>query len=203
MESPRLLKLREVLEIVFIVGVAYGILTLHQMSFVSAPTLIWVVVGVAMFKTGYYFCESLWHLLEAAALDLPYHRFLILMAYNMTEVTLSFAIDFYCLSRLDQASISGIDPSLTGFSLLFECFYFSVLNFSFFGYGDITPAYMAAKMVMLMEVITAFSTVIFLLSDFVSMKDSMRKSRRDKMASQSPANVEVDSRPADGQNHGG
>ena len=34
------------------------------------------------------------------------------------------------------------------------------------------------KVVMLLEVITAFSTVIFLLSDFVSMKESMRPRRR-------------------------
>jgi hypothetical protein len=30
---------------------------------------------------------------------------------------------------------------------------------------------------MLLEVVTAFSTVIFLLSDFVSMKESMRKKK--------------------------
>jgi len=66
----------------------------------------------------------------------------------MAEVTISFAIDF------------------------------SVLNFSFFGYGDIIPAQIPSKIVMLLEVITAFTTVIFLISDFVSMKDSMRN--RDK-----------------------
>jgi hypothetical protein len=59
--------------------------------------------------------------------------------------------------------------------LLFECFYFSVLNFSFFGYGDILPRSVPAKLVMLLEVVTAFTTVIFLISDFVSMKDSMRR----------------------------
>ncbi len=177
--------MREPLEILFIVGVAYGVLSFHQSHTDSSRFLIWVVVGVALFKTGYYFCESLWHLLEAAAMDLPYHRFLMLMAYNMTEVTLSFAVDFYCLNRLDKESFSGIDETLEGFPLMFECFYFSVLNFSFFGYGDITPSHIPAKMVMLMEVITAFSTVIFLLSDFVSMKDSMRKSKQEKrLASQ-------------------
>ncbi len=78
------------------------------------------------------------------------------MAYNMTEVTVSFAIDFYCLQILDRESFSGIDASLDGFELMFECFYFSVLNFSFFGYGDITPAHIPSKIVMLLEVITAF-----------------------------------------------
>jgi hypothetical protein len=97
------------------------------------------------------------------------------MAYNMAQITLSFALDFYCLYRIDPTSLSGIDPELRGLALFFECFYFSVLNFSFFGYGDIIPARVPGKVVMLLEVVTAFSTVIFLLSDFVSIKESMRR----------------------------
>jgi hypothetical protein len=93
----------------------------------------------------------------------------------MVQITLSYAIDFYCLYWIDRANINGIEPSLSGLALMFECFYFSVLNFSFFGYGDIIPARVPGKIVMLLEVVTAFSTVIFLLSDFVSMKESMRK----------------------------
>jgi len=93
----------------------------------------------------------------------------------MAQITISYALDFYCLVRIDRESLSGIDPELAGGELLFECFYFSVLNFSFFGYGDITPAHIPGKVIMLLEVVTAFSTVIFLLSDFVSMKKSMRR----------------------------
>lgn len=170
--------IREVLEIAVIVGAAILILSAHRQFGPQASVwLIWATVLMTVMKTCYYFAESLWHLVQATASDLPYHRFLMLMAYNMVQVTTSFAVDFYCLKVLDPDSFSGIDPALNGFELMFECFYFSVLNFSFFGYGDITPAHIPAKLVMLMEVITAFSTVIFLLSDFVSMKESMRKSR--------------------------
>ena len=106
------------------------------------------------------------------------HKFVVLLAYNMAQITISYALDFYCLVRIDRGSLSGIDPELAGAELMFECFYFSVLNFSFFGYGDITPAHVPAKIIMLLEVVTAFSTVIFLLSDFVSMKESMRNGKR-------------------------
>jgi hypothetical protein len=58
---------------------------------------------------------------------------------------------------------------------MFECFYFSVLNFSFFGYGDITPTQVPSKVVMVLEVVTAFSTVIFLLSDFLAMKEAIQR----------------------------
>jgi hypothetical protein len=170
---------REAGELTFIFVAAATIVSLHNyLGPRSAGWLIWAAVLVAAAKTLYYFAETLWHLVQATARDVPYHRFLMLMAYNMAEVTLSFAVDFYCLKQLDAESFSGMAPDLNGFELMFECFYFSVLNFSFFGYGDITPAHIPAKLVLLMEIITAFSTVIFLLSDFVSMKDSMRQHKK-------------------------
>lgn len=174
----RNMHLRESIEIIVMVGVAAAILYLaDKVGDSTRPWLVWLVVIVAFSKTIYYFAESLWHLLQAAACDLRYHVFLTVMGYNMAEVTISFAIDFYCLYRLDPQSITGILPNLGAPELFFQCFYFSVLNFSFFGYGDILPAQVPSKIVMLLEVITAFTTVIFLISDFVSMKDSMRKDR--------------------------
>lgn len=170
-----IIRFREVLEIVVILLFALAILALNAwLGEAWRSPLAWMVVLGACGKTSYYFGESLWHLVQATALDLPYHRFLRLMGYNMIEVTVSFAIDFYCLEHLDHSSLTGIGEDVTGGLLLFECFYFSVLNFSFFGYGDITPACVTSKIVMLLEVITAFTTVIFLISDFVSMKESMR-----------------------------
>lgn len=169
---------REAIEIAVAIAFALIVLLLHQHYGAAIEgKLTWMVVIFAAFKTAYYFGESLWYLIDAAASDLAYHRFLLLMAYNMAEVTFSFSLDFFCLQQLNNESFTGLDASRGNAELLFNCFYFSVLNFSFFGYGDIMPVHVPAKIVMLLEVITAFSTVIFLISDFVSMKDSMRKDR--------------------------
>jgi hypothetical protein len=53
--------------------------------------------------------------------------------------------------------------------------YFSTLNFTFFGYGDVTPQTIPAKLITMSEVLLAFVTVIFLLSDFISLKESLGK----------------------------
>jgi hypothetical protein len=174
----RLLHPRETLELVFLVGGGIAIVFASQKFGQDSRNLLtWLVVIWAADKTAYYFGESLWHLVQATAMDLPYHRFLLLMAYNMAEVTLSFAIDYYCLMQLNRENLSGIRQEFQGATLMFECLYFSILNFSFFGYGDILPTTIPAKMVVLMQVVTAFTTVIFLISDFVSMKDSMKCGR--------------------------
>jgi len=167
---------REPLEFVILFAAAAVALGLNVRLGSAAQNSL--LVGVAVWagcKTMYYFAETLRHLLDSTAQDVAYHRFLALIAYNMAQITLSYAVDFYCLYQIDRSSLSGIDPALRGAALFFECFYFSVLNFSFFGYGDITPTNVPAKVVMLLEVVTAFSTVIFLLSDFVCMKESMRR----------------------------
>ena len=44
-------------------------------------------------------------------------------------------------------------------------------------FGEIMPQTPPAKIVTLLEVILAFFTVIFLLSDFISLKDSLRGGR--------------------------
>jgi len=169
---------REILEWITLVAAAAGVAWLgSRVGIAARPYLLAGVAVWAALKTLYYFAENLRHLQEATAIDLAYHRFLVLLAYNMAQITISYALDFYCLVQIDRESLRGIDPQLAGGALLFECFYFSVLNFSFFGYGDIIPANIPGKVIMLLEVVTAFSTVIFLLSDFVSMKESMRRKR--------------------------
>jgi hypothetical protein len=170
---------REPLEFLAIFTVAAAVLWANaRLDPNNKPALSAFVAIWAVAKTAYYFAETLRHLIDATAADLPYHRFLVLVSYNMSQITLSYAIDFYCLYSIDPRSLNGIEPSLKGSALMFECFYFSVLNFAFFGYGDITPAHISTKIVMMLEVVTAFATVIFLLSDFVSMKESIRPKRR-------------------------
>ena len=58
------------------------------------------MIGVAVWaglKTIYYFAENLRHLQDATAMDMAYHRFVILLAYNMAQITISYAIDFFCM----------------------------------------------------------------------------------------------------------
>jgi hypothetical protein len=58
---------------------------------------------------------------------------------------------------------------------VFEFSYYSTLNFTFFGYGDVTPQTVPAKFITMTEILLAFITVIFLLSDFISLKESLGK----------------------------
>lgn len=136
-----------------------------------------LVIGLSLGKTLWFIFENSQQLIKATAQNLPYHRFLTIMGVNMSQIALSYAIDFYCLYRANAQSFSGIDPELSHYELMFEFGYFSILNFSFFGYRDITPATIPAKITVLTEIVLAFLTVIFILSDFISLKESLQKKK--------------------------
>ncbi len=167
---------RQAAETVVIVALAGIVHEIWRAGVMSPAAVAWLVVGLALAKTAFFFAENLQHILLATAHEIPYHRFLGLMGVNMAQITMSFALDFFLLEAAERGSLSGFADGLGELRILFDCFFYSVLNFTFFGFGDITPQSIPAKLVTLMEVTLAFFTVIFLLSDFISLKDSLRRS---------------------------
>ncbi|MFM7208161.1 MAG: ion channel [Planctomycetaceae bacterium] len=168
---------RQLLEVVVIAAATAGVVAAWRGVPLSSQTVSLVVVVLALAKTAYFLLENLQHILLATSHEIPYHRFLALMGVNMTQITLSFALDYWVLESADRGSFSGFAAEPGPGMVFFDCFFYSVLNFSFFGFGDIMPQTIPAKVVTLMEVVLAFFTVIFLLSDFISLKDSLRRER--------------------------
>jgi hypothetical protein len=167
---------RQVVETVVILLLAAGVHEAWRAGIVSPAAVCWIVTALALAKTAFFFVENLQHILLATSHEIPYHRFLALMGVNMAQITLSFALDFFLLEAAEPESFAGFAAGLGEPRILFDCFFYSLLNFTFFGFGDITPQSVPAKLVTLMEVTLAFFTVIFLLSDFISLKDSLRGS---------------------------
>jgi len=168
---------RQVLELVVIAAATAALGAAWRWIPLSPRVVCGVVVALAAAKTCYFLVENLQHILLATAQEIPYHRFLALMGVNMAQITISFALDFWVLESAEPGSFSGFDPASGPGRVFFDCCFYSVLNFSFFGFGDILPLTVPSRLVTLLEVILAFFTVIFLLSDFISLKDSLRRER--------------------------
>ena len=145
-----------------------------QFETVGVWASLLVIIGCWV-KSVLFGTENLNQLYDATRSDLSHHRFLLLMAINMSQMILSFAFDFHLLYTIDRHSFLGVDSEASFGVALFDFFYLSTLNFSFFGYSEILPQTIVAKIINLTEIVLAFITVIFLLSDFVSLKESLRK----------------------------
>jgi hypothetical protein len=175
-----IVQIRDLVELVGMVVIATVVLMLQRLQVLTPAWLVALILLTSMLKTVYFMAESLWHLLRASVDNRSYHRYLVLMAANMAQFTLSYAIDFYCLHEVHPDSFNGVDPAMGSIEEAFEFLFFSVLNFTFFGFGDVTPATMPAKLITLMEIGLSFLTLIFLLSDFSSIKASLRGRKADQ-----------------------
>ncbi len=160
----------EYFAIVFIWWCTKSLIDQHSLSHLWLLTLI---VVLSWSKTLFFGIENLQQLLHASQKNMAYHHFMLLMLVNMSQIILSFGFDYHCLQRINGESLGGINPEFTQAELVFECVYYSLLNFTFFGYGDITPQTIPAKLLTMTEITLAFVTVIFLLSDFISLKESI------------------------------
>ena len=158
-------------------AVIVAVWLLLQAVIANPPTtrswLVALILVGAGAKSLFFGVENLQELWHASLRNLPYYHFMLLMLVNMSQIITSFALDYHCLQTLNPTSFGSIPETYTPGELLFECFYFSVLNFTFFGYGDVTPQTIPAKLLTMTEILLAFVTVIFLLSDFISLKDSL------------------------------
>jgi hypothetical protein len=164
---------RNALEFLALVFMAEAILIIQQNNWLISTFLYSLIVLICWLKTAWFVYETSLDLKEVTRKNMPYHQFLIIIGINMIQIVFSFALDFYLLLKVDVTCFNGIDPKFSEPELLFECFYLSALNFSYFGYGDVTPANIPAKLVTLTGILLGFMTVIFILSDFVTLKESI------------------------------
>jgi hypothetical protein len=175
--------LRNLIEFFAIVGIWLGTLQLLRTG-MSSEVCIAAVILISLMKTAFFGAENIRQLAEASRSNMRYHRFMLLMLINMVQIILSFGLDYHCLYTVNPASFSLLLKAPTWFEIVFEFIYLSTLNFTFFGYGDVTPQTVSAKFITMTEIVLAFVTVIFLLSDFISLSESIRKPSTDKSSPQ-------------------
>lgn len=169
--------LRNLLEYVAIVAVWAALWLALCPAELPAWVKIAVVLAVAWAKCLFFGGENLQQLWKASCQNMPYHRFMLVMLVNMSQIILSFGLDYHLLQTIDPASFGGVAEGLSQGALIFELCWYSVLNFTFFGFGDITPQTVTAKLLTMSEIVLAFVTVIFVLSDFISLKESIAPRR--------------------------
>ena len=169
---------RNLAEYAAIAGWWGALYLLQRAGWLGTGAMSTLIVCGAIAKAGLFGAENMRQLFDAARTNMAHHRFMLLMGVNMSQMILAFMFDFQLLHMLDPESFTGIAADAGLAELLFDFFYLSTLNFSFFGYSDVLPQTVAARLVNLTEILLAFFTVIFMLSDFISLKDSLRDAER-------------------------
>ncbi len=172
--------LSTIIKYLVVIALGFGVFYFDDLEFFDTVFSKIVLLTICFGKCFYFIYESYKKILETNDKNIPYHNFLIFMAVNVSLMVISFGVDNYCLYKMEPASYSGLNGNYNEFHVIFEFFYYSLLGFTNFGFGVLVPESLTAKSLVMFEIILSFVSIIFILSDFISLKESISKRKNVK-----------------------
>jgi uncharacterized membrane protein len=142
--------------------------------------LILMIFGGCMLKVGYIMIKCFRRIVSISHKEIPYHSFLGFIALNILLVVITFSLDYFFVFQLDPNSFSGLETATTPIERYFKLFYLSLLLFTNMGVANVVPVTIPAESLVMMEAIVSFVTLIFMLSDYVTLRESLNLIRSTK-----------------------
>ncbi len=157
--------------VIILLGVV--VFYLDDLEVVNPVINTWFVFALAIAKNIFFIIQSLKKIFHVINKNVAYFRFLIFMSVNILTIIFSYSVDFFCLYQIDPSHFTGLPANLNEAEILFEFFYLSMLGFNNLGFYDVIPASLLAKTLVMGEIMIYYFTIILVLSDFVSLRDSI------------------------------
>jgi uncharacterized membrane protein len=167
-----------ILKSLAIIVLCFLVFYIDSIEFLDSTITKISLIIIALLKSIFFIIQNFKKIRESNQENIVYYKFLIFMGVNITLLIISFAIDFYSLYEVAPESFTGISPNTPLANKLFEFSYYSVLNMTNFGFGAIMPLTLTAKILTALEVILSFIAIIFVLSDFMSLRESIVNRRK-------------------------
>jgi hypothetical protein len=121
---------------------------------------------------------SLQNIANGSNHDTTFHQFLGMVAIHILIIVCMFSIDYTLVYVFNHQSFEGIPAGVGFLKLYFKMFYLSFMLFTNMGVANVIPVSITAECITMFEAIVSFSTIIFILSDFVSVQKSLQKIKR-------------------------
>lgn len=139
-----------------------------------------VIFAGCLVKVCYVMFRCFRRIVNIAHKDVPYHTFLGFVALNILLVVFAFSLDYYFVYKMDPNSFSGLETAQTPIQCYFKLFYLSLLLFTNMGVANVVPVTIPAEALVMLEAIASFGTLIFILSDYVTLRESLGRIRSQK-----------------------
>lgn len=131
-------------------------------------------------KVLYVVIRCFRRIVTIAHTDMPYHRFLLFVAANVSLLVFSFSLDYYAIFSYDPTSFIGLEDTNNVVEEYFKLFYLSLLLFTNMGVANVVPVKIPAEILVMFEAIVSFVTLIFILSDYITLRDSLKRLKKGK-----------------------
>lgn len=137
-----------------------------------------VLFSLTVGKSAYFVFITFHRIRKTLETEFYYHEFLSFIVYYVLLIILSYAIDFYCLFRIDPTAFQGVTQRQTILDEFVTFVYFSIATFTTVGFGDIFPRSTSAQVFVSTEVMLAFFFNILVIANVVQIRESLGKKNR-------------------------
>lgn len=172
MEEILNLKRIKVLYAGFIVMAAFLLEYFLVKSTLTFHYIYFAILFLLLLKIGYIITQSFKSIVGIVRKGTAYHIYLLFIAVNAILIITSFGSDYFALQLIEPKAFEGMKGITNEFEIFFKMFYLSLLLFTNLGVADIVPATTHAEILVMAEGIVAFVSLIFMLSDYTTLKES-------------------------------
>ncbi|MCF8238680.1 MAG: potassium channel family protein [Saprospiraceae bacterium] len=156
-----------------VLAMGISIFLIDKFEQFSDHTNYMILMTLAVGKSIYFLAHNFRSVRLIKGIKQTYNTFLTVMSINILLILVSFAIDYYTLYQIYPQTFSGILAASSEDTFV-EFLYFSLVTFTTTGFGDIVPRTNEARILISMEIILAFISIIFIISNFGSLAEHVQ-----------------------------
>ncbi len=156
--------------LVILIGISIFLLDYFELANRNGSEIILLVIS--LLKAGYFIYFVFRTIKETAHREFNFHEFMAFVVASILLVILSFAIDYYCLYRIDANAFAGLIPKQNIATEFISFFYYSISVFTTAGFGDIKPNSSSAQIFVSTELMIAFFFTILVIANIGHIRSS-------------------------------
>ncbi len=161
--------------IVILIGISIFLLDYFEVANRNGNEIILSVIS--LLKACYFIYFVFRTIKESAHKEFDFHEFMAFVVTSILLVILSFAIDYYCLFRIDAHAFAGLIPKQNILTEFISFFYYSISVFTTAGFGDIKPNSTSAQIFVSTELTIAFFFTILVIANIGHLRTSFTRKK--------------------------
>lgn len=163
---------------VIFIGLLIFFLDYYELTNPVINEALLFVISIA--KSVYFIYFVFKTIKNTAHKEFYFNEFISFAVVSIQLVIISFAIDYYCLFRINSVSFAGIIPKASIATEFISFFYYSISVFTTAGFGDIKPNSTSAQIFVSMELMIAFFFTILVIANISHIRSSFVEKNKER-----------------------
>lgn len=158
---------------VILIGFIIFLLDYYEMASAITNEIILAIISIS--KSAYFIYFVFRTIKETAHKEFYFHDFMSFIVTSILLVITSFAIDYYCLFRINPDAFLRVIHKHHILTEFVTFFYYSISVFTTAGFGDVKPNSTSAQIFVSMELMIAFFFTILVIANIGQIRSSFAK----------------------------